>query len=70
MARTTPTRPTGWQVMSVSRRTRDGSERLAEVYRILLGQRRCRRDGAVDLRQGLSTEERSDGDGLVRSGVN
>jgi hypothetical protein len=58
-----------WHVVSVSRRSRDGPERLAEVYRILLGQ--CRRRIAADVgaRETFLNEEHRNGDGLVRSRV-
>lgn len=31
-----------WQVLSISVKTRDGPDRVAETYRILVGHRRCR----------------------------
>lgn len=68
--RTSSSDPIVWRVVSVSRRSRDGPERLADAYRILLGQQGCRpRGGTPGLRGVPRTEEPHNGDGLVRSGV-
>jgi hypothetical protein len=70
MARRSPaSRPIVWHVVSVFRRSRDGPERLAEVYRILVGQRRRLPRCDVGRRETSLPEEYHDGDSLVRSGV-
>jgi len=62
---------TAWQVTSIGVKTRDGPDRIAEAYRILLGQRRCRPvepDTAVK-RERSREKEQLDASRLVCPGV-
>lgn len=73
MARARSVQPTiVWKVISLGVKTRDGPNRVAETYRILLGHRQCRPIGrdATHVRERSREKEEVDGSRIVCPRIN